>query len=386
VSKLRILVDCSELNPNNSGGVRSYTLNIVKALATNPQTRVLILINERSKDLFQEIISTLPSESVYTIKKPHFTLKVILGVLEALSLRHIYIHLKSLQVRKILRDTTFDLVYTPTTYLNYDYGKTISIVTIHDIQEKDFPTNFSRRIRRYRDFRIRITLERTSSIHVSSSFIKSTVLRHYPDLYSEDLICVIPEGVEIARFQEDGREKKRQIIFPARSWPHKNHATLFKAIENSDTEGIPKIIITGATKEDFKKFLPISSKGLEFKGIVSESELTELYKESFAVISCSLYESSSLPILEGIAAGCIAIASAIPAHIEMAQHLDIELFEPTDSGELINLIRILTGSFGANLNSPRRNTKRISHFDWVNVGNGLVDEFLKRLEEKPIES
>ena len=382
MSRLRLLVDCSELNPVNSGGVRTYTLNIANALAQNSKTNISILINEESQEIFQEVANLIPSSSFYIIKNASFFLKATLGILERLGLARIYIYLKSKRIKRVLSKNEIDIVYTPTTFLNYDFGKTPSVVTIHDIQEKDFPKNFSRRIRKYRNFRNRITLKHSSSIHVSSSFIEATISKHYPDLYHKERFFVVPEGVEISRFQYDGREKKRQVIFPARAWPHKNHATLFKAFSGIGGGSMPNLFVTGATQEDFKRILPNPPSSIIFKGVVSEQELTDLYKESFAVISCSLYESSSLPILEGIAAGCIGIASSIPAHLEMAQQLDLELFAPTDSGELAQLIRKLTTDFERNLNNLDRNTEKIARYEWKNVAESLATEFLKRMDGK----
>jgi glycosyltransferase involved in cell wall biosynthesis len=377
---LKVLVDCSELNPANPGGVRSYTLNITKALARNPEAQVAILINEQSREIFQEIAKILPSSSIYIIKTASLPLKVTLAILERLGLASIYIDLKSMRLKNILDDNAADVVYTPTTFLNYSYGKTPSVVTIHDIQEKDFPENFSRRIRKYRDFRNRITLKYATSIHVSSSFIEGTISRNYPSLYHQERFCVIPEGVEISRFRDQDRKKIRQIIFPARSWPHKNHVTLFKAMNIIGGNDMPKIIVTGAVQEDFKTIFPNPPSRVVFKGVVSEQELTDLYKESFAVISCSLYESSSLPILEGIAAGCIGIASSIPAHLEMAEHLDLELFAPTDSDELAQLIRRLTQEFDQKTINLDKEFQKISRYDWMNVGINLVTEFARRMD------
>ncbi len=383
---LKVLVDCSELNPANPGGVRSYTLNITKALAQNPEVQVSILINEQSREIFQEIANILPSGSIYTIKTASLPLKVTLAISERLRLGSIFISLKSRRLKNILADNIADVVYTPTTFLNYDFGKTPSIVTVHDIQEKDFPKNFSRRIRKYRDFRNRITLTYASGIHVSSRFIEGTISRNYPSLYHHESYCVIPEGVEISRFREQDRKKIRQIIFPARYWPHKNHAILFKAMNVIGDNDLPRIIVTGAVEEDFKTVSPNLLSRVVFKGVVSEQELTDLYKESFAVISCSLYESSSLPILEGLAAGCIGIASSIPAHLEMAEHLDLELFEPTDPNDLARLIRKLTEDFDGNTINTEKNIHKISRYDWKNIGISLVTEFEKRMDIKANES
>ena len=75
-----------------------------------------------------------------------------------------------------------------------------------------------------------------------------------------------------------------------------------------------------------------------FLGEISSSDLLSEYSRSNLVISCSKYESSSLPILEGIAIGRPVIASDIEAHVEMAKHLPIDIFKQDDPLDLSKAI------------------------------------------------
>jgi hypothetical protein len=63
----------------------------------------------------------------------------------------------------------------------------------------------------------------------------------------------------------------------------------------------------------------------------------------------------------------------------MAQQLELRLFAPTNSEELAQLIQEVTRDFDENSLNSRSNAQKISKYDWANVGNNLVKEFLKRL-------
>lgn len=380
--RIKVLIDCAELNPLNAGGVRSYSTNICKALAQNQDVEVTLLINEASTELFMEVSSLLPSGSVITISDRGKILKLVLAIFQNLRMYKSYLLIKSAVVKPYISGKTFDIAYAPTTYLNSHFGNIPIVVTLHDIQEKDMPDNFSWKERKYRDFRTRITLNQSNSVHVSSKFIQESIFRNYPDLYNSEKFCVIPEGVELKRFRGNSKSKKRQIIFPARPWLHKNHRVLFEAIEKIKNILPPMIVLTGANRGDFDAKISIDANLIEFKGLVSEEELTELYLESFGVLTCSQYESSSLPILEGIAAGCLAIASSIPAHSEMAQALDLSLFDPGHPSQLADAIVKATKHFDAGQINNSRNKNEIEKFDWERIGAALIIQFKKNLEEK----
>jgi glycosyltransferase involved in cell wall biosynthesis len=199
-------------------------------------------------------------------------------------------------------------------------------------------------------------------------------MKHYPTLFNNTNYFVVSEGVDIKRFEMISQSKQRQIVFPARSWPHKNHKVFFKSLQYLDEKKSPTFVLTGANTDDLIQYKPLKYKNVLVRGLISDDELTKLYSESFGVLSCSLYESSSLPILEGIASNCVAIASSIEAHVEMGKDLKIHFFDPENPKELANLIQILTQNFDERQISTTSNEIVILKFSWIEIWKAILNK------------
>jgi glycosyltransferase involved in cell wall biosynthesis len=105
--------------------------------------------------------------------------------------------------------------------------------------------------------------------------------------------------------------------------------------------------------------------------------LLQLYRQAHLVISASDYESSSLPILEGLAMGCAILASDIPAHIEMKRVLPIELYERNSKvsfqEKLCDFINDAENRFS--LHEILNRNKSVQAFSWENIANRYLDFF-----------
>jgi|694.fasta_scaffold31020_5 glycosyltransferase involved in cell wall biosynthesis len=372
MSKCRVLIDCSELNFENFSGVRTYALGITQALIINDKVKCTVVIKYGNARFLHESISGLSHNQIIELPEINWFVKVLIRACVLVGARKKFLKLKSNYAYKVLRNIDFDLVYVPTTYLNYNFADTKSVVSLHDIQHKDLPKNFSFFERKYRDFRTLASLENASVIHVSSNFVKETIANHYPNVFKESACVVIPEGVDIDRFRTRKSSKNRQLLFPAMPWKHKNHEVLFQALQHLDNEKALKIIVTGASKMDFRKFSDRQDPMIDFRGVVSNDELNELYGSSFAVLSCSNYESSSLPILEGIAAGCLILASDIKAHREMAELFEIILFDQNNSHDLAKKIMTLINIYDSRQLITNRNVDFIRERTWSSISDKLI--------------
>jgi glycosyltransferase involved in cell wall biosynthesis len=163
-------------------------------------------------------------------------------------------------------------------------------------------------------------------------------------------------------------DEEIQILFPAAFWEHKNHFLLFKSLALVDPSLRFTVHLTGyqfGKEEKYKELiLNNSNQTINFHGVVSEVELINLYSKSNIVLSCSLYESSSQPLLEGAAAGCILLASDIAAHREMSTSINLLLFNPTDPLSLADLLENVAQNKIERDAIIYSNHRAIAGYDW----------------------
>jgi glycosyltransferase involved in cell wall biosynthesis len=147
---------------------------------------------------------------------------------------------------------------------------------------------------------------------------------------------VIHHGIDHARFAPGGDapgggRREPFVLYPARAWPHKNHARLLEAfafVRRRRPE--LRLVLTGGGD------LPTAD-GVEVRGHVAVEELAALLRRASALVFPSLYEGFGQPPLEAMASGCpvaCSNAAALPEVVGDAARL----FDPLDVQEMARAI------------------------------------------------
>ena len=178
------------------------------------------------------------------------------------------------------------------------------VVSLLDVQHLDLPGLFSRAERAYRR-RFYDAAARSADVVVTiSEFAKSRIVT----LLGIDpaRVIVAPLGVDLAEFEPNAGAREHFLLYPARGWPHKNHAALFEAFSRLRADDPTlRLVLTGGGLESLGALPP----GVEARGLVGRGELRELYRTAAALVFPSLYEGFGLPPLEAMASGCPVAAS-----------------------------------------------------------------------------
>ena len=197
-----------------------------------------------------------------------------------------------------------------------------SVVTLHDLQHLDLPSMFPRGERAFRAIAWHRSLRGATRVIALSEFVR----QHAAERLSldPDRIRVVPSGVDHTRFFPAGGEREPFLFYPARSWPHKNHARLFEAFALVRGERPElRLVCTGGGA------FPTAPDGVEIRGHVTDDELVRLYRTAAALVFPSLYEGFGQPPLEAMACGCPVVCStagALPEVVGAAARL----FDPND--------------------------------------------------------
>ena len=179
-----------------------------------------------------------------------------------------------------------------------------TIVTLLDVQHLDLPDLFPRSERLFRRVAYDRGARRADQVVVISEWTRARAIAQL-DL-DPARVHAIHLGVDHERFSPDPAvEREPFLLYPARPWPHKNHARLFEAFARLRKERPAlRLVLTGVGHDPAR--LPA---GVEASGGVSPAELVSLYRRAAAVVFPSLYEGFGLPPLEALACGCPVASS-----------------------------------------------------------------------------
>lgn len=341
---LEIIIDLLSYDPDYQGGVSKYTRRLVASMNQQDKSNTLIVCDQIH---FNEIQKQFPKVKVLPIpysetKRFKFLFRLVYKLRGGPKV------LKLVQLcvlpRKFLRSLPPGrIIYTPTTYLNFHLKKLNHVVSLHDTQECAFPDFFSKKVKNYRYTNTLNTLANSTAIQVSSKFIRQEIEKYFPKVSHSVRFEIIPEGVNSPdEIFINAEMRTVDILVVASALPHKNHKTIIEALTILDKKVTLKINFTGKFS-----WLPIELqsnlqllKNIDWKflGNPADDDLANMYRHSRIILVSSLYESSSMPILEGLSHGCIAVASSIPPHLEMSEHLPISLFDPYSPLELAKTI------------------------------------------------
>jgi glycosyltransferase involved in cell wall biosynthesis len=234
-----------------------------------------------------------------------------------------------------------------------------------------------------------LSARHASYFQASSQYIKQDLLSHFRWL-SPEQVEVIPSGARIEQFAAPVARDSllglsslpdRFLFFPAQLWPHKNHLTVLKALKQIETgQGVKiPLVLTGgkfAAAPQIFKFIQEQSMGyIRYLGKVPFQDMVALYKRATFMITATLHESSSLPILEAAAAGTPVIGSRIPPIEELGRVLQLNLFDPLDVDGLAQLILTLWNDEKTASAQAAHNREHIDFYSWENTARKYVRLF-----------
>ena len=192
------------------------------------------------------------------------------------------------------------------------------------------------------------------------------------------LECGMPEEVKKVILRD------RYLFYPARLWPHKNHAVIIAALKILRDKWKIEIrcVFCGANEGNLDYLLRYAESlgvrdQVEYAGTVDESELVSLYKGAVALVYASAVGPDNLPPLEAMSLGCPVITANVPGAQE--QYGDGALyFFPTKEEELAERVRELLESKGVRERLVTRGRYRAASWTVENYAEkviSILDEF-----------
>lgn len=198
------------------------------------------------------------------------------------------------------------------------------IIEPWDLQYKHYPEFFDEDELIWRERNWRVGCQRARLVMVATQWVKDDIVEKLG--IDPGKIAVIPrnsrlvrEPMEPARAREllnEAGAPKRFILYPAMSFPHKNHIRLLRALAILRDEGLDvPLVLSGRIYKPHWPEIANEMKRLGLRervtalGAVSEELLTALFIGASFMVFPSLFEGLGLPILEAFEHGLPVVAA-----------------------------------------------------------------------------
>jgi glycosyltransferase involved in cell wall biosynthesis len=305
---VRVGISLLTLAPSDLGGSETYARQLTRALSSVGTHEYTAFVPARAKDAAGGLSAVEVRESVAT-RGPS---RIPAMAVSALRSREVRSELEHLDVLHYALTVPLPRTDLPT------------VVTLHDVQHRDLPDFFGLGRRSFRRVAYDRAARTASAVVVTSEFVRGRAV----ELLGLDptRVHVVPHGVDHSLFHPSDEEREPFILYPARPWPHKNHARLLEAfVSLRDTRPRLRLVLTGGGLERLDP-LP---EGVTRLGSVSAERVASLYRRAACLVFPSLYEGFGLPPLEAMACGCPVAAADAGAIPEVCGDAAV-LFDPTD--------------------------------------------------------
>ena len=185
-----------------------------------------------------------------------------------------------------------------------------------------------------------------------------------------------PVGLDSIRLTDDEIRSARQrlalpdafLLYPAQTWPHKNHLRLLEALALvRDRFGLRVDLVCSGTLTDHFELLTRRVQELrlgeqvKFLGYVSQSDLRVLYRTARFLIMPSLFEGYGFPIVEAFHEGLPVASSGVTSLPELVGDAGL-IFDPTSLEGLADAIRTVWSDASLRANLVQRGYSRLHSF------------------------
>jgi glycosyltransferase involved in cell wall biosynthesis len=231
-----------------------------------------------------------------------------------------------------------------------------SIYQPHDLQHLHLPELFSRWERARREAVYRTHCDRATLVVAMTSWGRRDFIESYG--LAADKVTVVPGGSILGEYPaptETDLDRLRRrlslpdsfLLYPAQTWPHKNHERLLEALARvRDESGVTiPLVCPGKQTRHYRRIRELVERlrlaeTTAFPGFVSSVELRGLYELGTALVFPSRFEGWGLPVCEAFDAGLPVAASMATGLPDIVGEAGL-LFEPDDVGEIADQLHRL---------------------------------------------
>lgn len=324
------------LRPGQVGGAETYVRHLVRVLPTVAGEDQLTLV--------------APREVAATLDAPGWRLAIIDlsdRQLVAARIAEAFTPWRARGVERAIDELGLDAVLFPQQSIFPKRVAVPSVITVVDVQHLFFPRNFGLFDRAFRPAIYPYSMRRARRIIAISAYTKKTLIERAG--VPADKIEPVPFG-----FSPAGAERPRPLpdlpgpylYYPAATFPHKNHAGLFRSYAALAERGEidQPLLLTGARTALWAKLerliRELRMEGrIRHLGFLDFAHVRRVYAGASAVVFPTLFEGFGLPVLEAVELGKKVIVSRLEVFDELGVPPRMQI-DFSDPDQLLAALRV----------------------------------------------
>jgi alpha-1,3-rhamnosyl/mannosyltransferase len=267
------------------------------------------------------------------------------------------------------------------------------VLTIHDLQYLFYPDYFTRSKLAYLRLMMPRSAESARLILTPSEYSRRTVIERLR--IDPTIVTVVPHGISSKEAVDPVTDIKQRhgigdrfFLYPAASYPHKNHLVLIEAFAMvREKHPDVTLVLTGAkgsaqwgTAKSMETPLAeeIRSRGLKGHvrslGYVPGAELEALYREAVALTFPSRFEGFGAPVLEAMARACPVLAADATALPEVVSDAG-RLLSPDNADHWCQAMCEVLENEGLRQRMQVAGAERAKEYTWQRSADILEDSY-----------
>ena len=287
-----------------------------------------------------------------------------------------------------------DLVHHPLTLMKASWAAKPSVITFYDLQHKFFPQFFSQDelARRNKNYLQSATM--ASRIIAISQYTKQSLVECFGIAGEKIDVVHIGPGPGYAPVQPADtvsaiRAKyaldRPFMLYPAATWPHKNHPALLQALRilKHEHHFDGQLVLSGIAVTSFDALAQKAADlgvadNLKIIGYVPTGDLPILYNLAELLVFPSLFEGFGIPVVEAMVSGCPVACSNTTSLPEVIGDAGVT-FDPTSPEDIALAIAKIWLEPDRRKDLRSRGLERARLFSWEETARRTLDVYYKTI-------
>lgn len=397
MTTLKVAIN-AQLSPGgSSGGVEQFLVSLINALGRlrDGSEEYIIIVRKENPDWLKPYLGDNQKTIFGPVREPHHRLleqlKSLLGPLRGpagkswlkvssfMCSRNTAYKFEVPKSNGFYENLGVELVHFP--FQSFASCDLPTIFNPHDLQHLFYPQFFTPEQIAWRESIYPAGCRLSQAVAAESNSTKKDIVNYYS--IDPNRVFVIPRGAPTELYEPVSESalhevrqkfhvKERFAMYPAQTWPHKNHIRLLQALSLlRDRDGILVNLVCTGMKNDFWHVIKKQIHELRldregqvcFLGFVSTTELRALYRLAQFVIFPSLFEGGGFPLLEAFGEGTPVACSEVTSLPEYGGDAAL-YFDPLSVESIARALQRMSTDANLRARLRQRGAKRISLFTW----------------------